>query len=94
MKSKFKINRKNIIIIFIIAIIVMLLFGINYCLFSPSSINKYIASNIYKTPANSAFKDDNFYTCVVDTYNRENRTSIAYTTSLSNEELQKITSLS
>ena len=69
-------------------------FGINYCFYSPSKINKYIASNLYKTPANNAFEDDNFYQCVVDAYNSENGTNVAYTDSLSDSQLETITKLS
>lgn len=42
-----------------------------YCLLSPTIINKYIASNIYKAPANTYFDDQNFYNCVVRYYNEE-----------------------
>ena len=45
-------------------------------------------------PANSAFDDQNFYNCVVDTYNKENNASISYTTSLSDVQLKAIKSLS
>ena len=67
---------------------------IDYALFKPTKINSFIASKIYKTPANTAFTDENFYKCVVDAYNRENSTSIAYTESLTDEQLKSIKQLS
>lgn len=90
---KIKIGKKYIFIGIVILLIGLVWFGIDYCLYSPSPVNKYIASNFYKTPANSAFNDDNFYQCVVDNYNRENKTSIGYTTSLSDSQLENIKKL-
>ena len=59
MKKYLTQRNRNIISIFII------IFGIgyliNYSLFTPTYINKFIATNIYKSPANSAFDDENFY---------------------------------
>ena len=66
MQIRLKLNSKLIIIFLVVLIIGVVSFEINYFFFSPSPVNKYIASKIYKTPANSAFKDDNFYQCVVD----------------------------
>ncbi len=66
---------------------------IDYALFKPTKINSFIASKIYKTPANTAFTDENFYKCVIDAYNRENSTSIAYTESLTDEQLKSIKQL-
>ena len=37
--------------------------GVNYNVTNPTKINKIIAST-YKTPANKAFTDQNFYNCV------------------------------
>ena len=93
MKGKFKLDAKKIIILIVFVICLGIVFGINYCFFSPSKVNKYIASNMYKTPANSAFSDDNFYQCVVDAYNTKNNASLAYTVSLSDSELQTIEEL-
>ncbi|MBO5183552.1 MAG: leucine-rich repeat domain-containing protein, partial [Bacilli bacterium] len=55
--------------------------------------NITIEANTYKTPANSAFKDENFYKCVVDNYNQQNNTSIGYDVSLTDEQLETITSV-
>ena len=66
---------------------------IDYALFKPTKINSFIASKIYKTPANKAFTDENFYKCVVDAYNNKNNTSVAYTDNLTDEQLSTITSL-
>lgn len=44
-------------------------------------------------PANPSFTDDNFYNCVVDSYNKENNTNVSYTENLSNELLKTIKKL-
>ena len=83
-------NQKTRNILSIIIIILGVAFLINYIFYTPSYINAYIATNIYKEPANKYFDDDNFYRCVVDAYNRENNTSIPYTQSLSDSQLGSI----
>ena len=83
-------NQKTRNILSIIIIILGVAFLINYIFYTPSYINAYIATNIYKEPANKYFDDDNFYKCVVDAYNRENNTSIPYTQSLSDSQLGSI----
>ncbi len=88
------INSKVIISILILLLLIVGGYGIDYAFFKPTAINRYIASNIYKTPANTSFLSDNFYQCVVDSYNLENGVSLGYTTSLSDEQLMSITSLS
>ena len=52
-----------------------------------------VKSNTYGTPANSSFTDENFYKCVVDAYNKENNTSLGYNVSLTDEQLETITSV-
>ncbi len=47
-----------------------------------------------ETPANPVFTDYNFYKCVVDAYNSKNKTSLPYTTNLTDTQLETITSLS
>ena len=86
-------TRKNRNIIAIVIIVLGVTFLINYSFFEPTYINQYIATKIYDTPANSAFADQDFYNCVVDAYNRENNTSLAYTTSLSDNQLQSLNKL-
>ena len=81
-------------IISIIIIVFGLVYIINYSFYKPTYINKYIAKNIYKVPANSAFTDQNFYNCVIDAYNNVNKTSLGYTENLTNEQLLTITDLS
>ena len=83
---------RNIISIFII--IAGIIFMVDYCLLSPTVINKYIATNIYKAPANSYFDDEKFYNCVIDAYNRKNKTSLPYTQSLTDTQLNSIKKLS
>ena len=83
-------NQKTRNILSIIIIILGVAFLINYIFYTPSYINAYIATNIYKEPANKYFDDDNFYECVVDAYNKENKTSIPYTQSLSDSQLGSI----
>ena len=61
----------------------------------PTKINAYIAHVINKgEPANSYFDDENFYKAVVDAYNKENNTSLSYTTNLTDEQLKSIKSVS
>ena len=83
-------NQKTRNILSIIIIILGVAFLINYIFYTPSYINAYIATNIYKEPANKYFDDDNFYKCVVNAYNKENSTSIPYTQSLSDGQLGSI----
>lgn len=68
-------------------------FGVNYVFYEPTEMNAFIASKIYKAPANNYFKNDYFYKLVVDAYNLENGTSIPYTTNLSLDQLKTIKSL-
>ena len=82
---------RNIISIFII--IAGIIFMVDYCLLSPTVINKYISTNIYKTPANPYFDDENFYNCVIKAYNIENNTSLPYTKSLTDTQLNSIKTL-
>ena len=88
-------HKKKILLsigIFIILFIPIFLY-IN--LTNPTTINKYIAHVINKgAPANKAFKDENFYNCVVDNYNSENNPNVAYSYSLSSTQLKKIKNLS
>ena len=61
----------------------------------PTKINAYIAHVINKgEPANKYFDDENFYKAVVDAYNKENKTSLSYITSLTDKQLKNIKSVS
>ena len=94
MKWKLEVNHKILIRLLVVLILLVIGYGIECAFFKPTALNRYIASNIYKTPANSAFHDDKFYQCVVDRYNSDNHTSIPYTTSLTDSQLEKIKKLS
>ena len=96
MKNLFKkyLTQKVRNVISILIIIFGLVYIVNYSFYRPTYINKYIAMNIYKSPANNAFTDQNFYNCVIDEYNLKNRTNLGYTTNLSDSQLKTITFLS
>ena len=60
----------------------------------------YIISSLFRgtysldeVPANPAFDDINFYKCVIDAYNKENKTNLSYNTNLTDEQLKTITNL-
>ena len=87
-------NEKILTIVFSLLILFILGFIlIQNAFFKPTNLNYFIASKIYKTPANKAFTDENFYKCVVDAYNEKNNTSVAYTDNLTDEQLATINSL-
>ena len=83
---------RAITLIIVLNFMIILLLGVNYNVTNPTKINKIIAST-YKTPANKAFTNQNFYNCVIDEYNYENFTKLPYTTSLTNEQLKTIETL-
>ena len=82
-------RNRAITLIIVLNFMIMLLHGLNYHMTNPTEINRIIAST-YKTPANKAFTDQNFYNCVINGYNSENNTSLAYTTNLSKNQLASI----
>ena len=87
-------NKKILTIVSSLLIVFILSFiFIQTAFFKPTKINSFIASKIYKTPANKAFTDENFYKCVVDSYNREKKTEYAYTYNLSDDELASLNKL-
>ena len=84
-------NKKKVVIglsVFLVVFISVFSFiNLRY----PTKINAYIAHVINKgEPANSYFDDENFYKAVVDAYNKENNTSLSYTTNLTDEQLKSI----
>ena len=88
-------NKKKIVIglsVFLIVFISVFSFiNLRY----PTKINAYIAHVINKgEPANSYFDDENFYNAVIDAYNKENKTSLPYTTNLTDEQLGGIRHIS
>ena len=93
--NKLKKNKKKIVI----GLSVFLVVFISVCSFInlryPTKINAYIAHVINKgEPVNSYFDDEVFYKAVVDAYNKENNTSLPYTTNLTDEQLKSIKSVS
>ena len=93
--NKLKKNKKKVVIglsVFLVVFISVFSFiNLRY----PTKINAYIAHVINKgRPANKYFDDENFYNAVVDAYNKENKTSLSYTTNLTDEQLKSIKSVS
>ncbi len=89
--NKLKKNKKKIVIglsVFLVVFISVFSFiNLRY----PTKINAYIAHVINKgEPANSYFDDENFYKIVINAYNKENKTSLPYTTNLTDEQLSSI----
>ena len=89
--NKLKKNKKKIVIglsVFLIVFISVFSFiNLRY----PTKINAYIAHVVNKgEPANSYFDDENFYKIVINAYNKENKTSLPYTTNLTDEQLKSI----
>lgn len=80
-------------VISVLVIIFGLTFFINYTFCEPTEINKIIASSLYKEPANNVFVDQNFYNCAIDEYNTLKNEGIAYTDSLTDEQLKEVTEL-
>ena len=90
--NKIKEN-KRIILKTTISVLVVFIFAFSfYNLNNPTYFNKLLAS-IGDTPANDAFEDKDFYSCVVESYNNQTGESRAYTEKLEDDELNKITSL-
>ena len=93
--NKLKKNKKKIVIglsVFLVVFISVFSFiNLRY----PTKINAYIAHVINKgEPANSYFDDEVFYKAVIDAYNKENKTSLPYTTNLTDKQLSSIKSVS
>ena len=53
----------------------------------------FVAGNVYASPANDMFIDDNLYKCVVDNYNSEKGTSYKYTDVIYQADLNSLTKL-
>lgn len=100
---------RNKVLVFV-AVVVLSCFSLfTYGLVVKSSVNEEILKKTYKTPANSYFTDDNFYECIVDTYNSNMPEPVSesgsetegdseveespYAVVLTDEQLQSITSL-
>ena len=88
-------NKRKVVLLTIIFLMIFTSAFIYINLTNPTKINSMIASVVNKgAPANKAFEDENFYKAVVDAYNKENKTSLPYTTNLTDEQLKTITSIS
>ena len=93
--NKLKKNKRKVVIglsaFLVVFISVFSFINLRY----PTKINAYIAHVINKgRPANKYFDDENFYKAVVDAYNKENKTSLSYTTNLTDKQLKNIKSVS
>ena len=85
-------NKRKVVLLTIIFLMIFTSAFIYINLTNPTKINSMIASVVNKgAPANKAFEDENFYKAVVDAYNKENKTSLPYTTNLTDEQLKNIT---
>ncbi len=87
LSNKFKIIFSILIIGIILPVFILCSF------YRPTTLNKYIVSKMYNEPVNSYFKDQNFYNCIIDAYNKENNTSYTYDYNLNEEELSSIKKL-
>lgn len=91
--KKLKFSNKFKIIFSVLVIGIILPIFIVCAFYRPTTLNKYIVNKLYNEPVNNYFTDQNFYNCVIDAYNDENKTSYAYTYNLSDEELSSIKKL-
>lgn len=86
-----KIMKKKVVVLGIIFCALML--GVEYTLNKPTAISRYVYTRDFATSANPAFEDENFYACIIDQYNDDFDTELAYNYKLSDENLAKITHL-
>lgn len=77
-------EKKFILLIFLFVSVCFLSFDIN------KSINISVDSKKYATPANLSFVDDDFYKCVVASYNMEKGTDLGFDVNLTDEQLSAI----
>ena len=88
-KSKISREKKKVYI----TISVMLVFLFTFIVYN---INSYDFSKLHASVSeitNNTFKDENFYTCVIDAYNKDNNASKTIQDNLTDTELSKITNL-
>lgn len=88
-KSKISRGKKKVYI----TISVMLVFLFTFIVYN---INSYDFSKLHASVSeitNNTFKDENFYTCVIDAYNKDNNASKTIQDNLTDTELSKITNL-
>lgn len=88
-KSKISRGKKKVYI----TISVMLVFLFTFIVYN---INSYDFSKLHASVSeitNNTFKDEDFYTCVIDAYNKDNNASKTTQDNLTDTELSKITNL-
>ena len=88
-KSKISRGKKKVYI----TISVMLVFLFTFIVYN---INSYDFSKLHASVSeitNNTFKDEDFYTCVIDAYNKDNNASKTIQDNLTDTELSNITNL-
>jgi len=86
--------KKNNIIIFVSLVLLCSFLLINSLNYKRTEETFSIKNNHYQTPANKYFIDDNFYECIIDNYNEQNKTNLDYSVSLTDEQLKTLETLS
>lgn len=72
---------------------IYVLFVLILFLSNNNNINYHVDKKNYSESLNNTFEDDNFYKCIIDSYNNVNNLNITYDTILSDEELSQIITL-
>ena len=85
--KKIKNLKRKIIVLAIVLFI--LLFVLVFKLFITNNKPNKLSARVI-TPVNNAFTDNQFYSCVVNSYNKENDTNYGYDYNLSDEQLASI----
>ena len=88
-----KVKNKKIIILSIIIILVILLTILFMFLFRKTDVKK-LKGTVTEMPVNAAFTDIGFYSCVLNSYNKENETDYTRDYNLSDEQLASIKNVS
>lgn len=92
--KQIKISKKKVLAILACSALTILLTFVTYNLNNPTYMNKLFANVLNNgTPANEAFDDNTFYSCVVDAYNNEFNANKAYSDILTDDELEQIHTL-
>ena len=92
--KQINISKKKVLAILACSTLTILLTFVTYNLNNPTYMNKLFANVLNNgTPANEAFDDNTFYSCVVDAYNNEFNANKAYSDILTDDELEQIHTL-
>lgn len=92
--KQINISKKKVLAILACSALTILLTFVTYNLNNPTYMNKLLANVLNNgTPANEAFDDNTFYSCVVDAYNNEFNANKAYSDILTDDELEQIHTL-